>query len=71
MFSDVLLKGDFNSVFNGAMSGMSIVNGLNKDGLPLGDLLTLKGGSLLFNKMQHNQFPQVKHLGNELCKQLM
>ena len=71
MFSEVLLKGDFNVGFNGAINGMSIVNCLENEFPSLGEPLTLSVDCLLYNNAQQMQFPQVKHLGNKLCEHIL
>ena len=71
MFSDVLHKGDLNDGFNGAINGMSIVNCLENDSPSAGEFLTQSVDCLLENNVQQMQFPQVKHLGNKLCEQIL
>ena len=71
MFSDVLHKGDLNDGFNGAINGMSIVNCLENESPSAGEFLTLSIVCLLLNNVQQMQFPQVKHLGNKLCEQIL
>ena len=47
MFSEVLLKGDFNDGFNGDINGMSIVNCLENEFPSVGEFLTQSVDCLL------------------------
>ena len=70
VFSAVLLKGDFNVGFNGAIDGMSIVNCLENGSSSTREHMTLSFDCFLSCNVQQIQFPQVEHLGNKVCEQL-
>ena len=71
VFSAVLLKGDFNVGFNGAIDGISIVNCLENGPPSTGEYMTLSVDCLITCNVQQIQFPQVEHLGNKVCEQLL
>ena len=71
VFSAVLLKGDFNVGFNGAIDGISIVNCLENWSPSTGEHMTLSVDCFISSNVQQIQFPQVEHLGNKVCEQLL
>ena len=71
VFSAVLLKGDFNVGFNGAIDGISIVNCVENGSPSTGEHMTLSFDCLLSCNVQQIQFPQVEHLGTKVCEQLL
>ena len=70
VFSAVLLKGDFNVGFNGAIDGISIVNCLENGSSSTREHMTLSFDCFLSCNVQKIQFPQVEHLVNKVCEQL-
>ena len=71
VFNAVLLKGDFNVGFNGAIDGISIVNCFENGSPSTGEHMILSLDCILSCNVQQIQFPQVEHLGNKVCEQLL